>query len=295
MYEPREGYHMMRVEAGELEGALREREVRREPVTGVEFLRVQGVQGLRGEGVLQGVRAMAARVYAGEDWYVQDDGGTGRVECLYEKARRGRGVVKFVVARLTAEDRWASDGRRAARAEVEKEGQTTRGEGRAALERPVVGGGCGSAGVDADGDGVGDGSRVVGLQGCRETGQGRDGVGRVTGDASSGGERGAGGGGGADSGGGVGAGGDAGGEGGGGRGGRGEGGRGSGPRGGAGAGERGGAATAGDVEVVLGGEEWAGRGEKRGRGGWEADREEGRQVRTRTDRRGGRKRKKGDG
>ena len=76
---------------------------------------------------------------------------------------------------------------------------------------------------------------------------------------------------------------------------RGEGGRGSGSRVGAGAGERGGAATAGDVEGVLGGEEWAGRGEKRGRGGWEADRDEGRQVRTRTDRRGGRKRKKGDG
>ena len=52
LYEPREGYQMMRVEAGELEEALREREERREPVTGVEFLRVQGVQGLRGAGVL---------------------------------------------------------------------------------------------------------------------------------------------------------------------------------------------------------------------------------------------------
>ena len=82
-------------------------------MTGVEFLRVQGVQGLRGAGVLQGVRAVAGRVYAGGEWYVQDDGGTGRVECLYEKARRGGGAVKFVIARLTAEDRWASDGRRA--------------------------------------------------------------------------------------------------------------------------------------------------------------------------------------
>ena len=51
----------------------------------------------------------------------------------------------------------------------------------------------------------------------------------------------------------------------------------------------------GDGEGVVGGEERAGRGEKRGREGWEADRGEGRQVRTRTDRRGGRKRKKGEG
>ena len=53
MYEPREGYHMMRVEAGELEEALGEREVRREPVTGVEFLRVQGVQGLHYKGCVR--------------------------------------------------------------------------------------------------------------------------------------------------------------------------------------------------------------------------------------------------
>ena len=72
LYEPREGYQMMRVAARELEGALRERGERREPVSGVEFICVQGVQGLRGAGVLQGVRAMAARVYAGEDWYSKD-------------------------------------------------------------------------------------------------------------------------------------------------------------------------------------------------------------------------------
>ena len=141
---------MMRVAARELEGALGEREERREPVSGVEFVRVQGIQGLRGAGVLQGVRAMAARVYAGEDWYVQDGGGTGRIECLYERARSGVGDVKFVVARLTAEDRWASDGRRAARADVEQGGLTTRGEGRAAPERSAVGGVGGSAEVDAD-------------------------------------------------------------------------------------------------------------------------------------------------
>ncbi len=39
---------------------------------------------------------------------MQDDGGTGRIECLYEGAKRGVGAVQFVVARLTTEDRWAS-------------------------------------------------------------------------------------------------------------------------------------------------------------------------------------------
>ena len=161
LYEPRRGYHMMRVEAGGLEEALREREVGREPVTGVEFLRVQGVQGLRGAGVLQGVRAMAARVYAGEEWYVLDEGGTGRVECLYEKARRGRGVVKFVVARLSAEDRWASDGRRAARADVEQGGMTTRDAGGAAPERATVDGEGGSAEACGGGKGAGGGECSV--------------------------------------------------------------------------------------------------------------------------------------
>ena len=58
LYEPREGYQMMRVAARELEGALREREERREPVTGVEFVRVQGVQGLRGTGQRGALRSV---------------------------------------------------------------------------------------------------------------------------------------------------------------------------------------------------------------------------------------------
>ena len=270
-------------------------------MTGVEFLRVQGVQGLRGEGVLQGVRAMAARVYAGEDWYVQDDGGTGRVECLYEKARRGRGVVKFVIARLTAEDRWASDGRRAARADVEQGGLTTRDAGGAAPERATVDGEGGSAGAGADDKGVGGDSRGAGLQGCRVEGEGGAEMG------SGGGESGVDGGGGVGSEGGAGVGDDTGGEGGGERGGGGEvwgavrrwtlhgGESGGGPGEGEGAGEEDGAAAAGDVEGRVGREERAGRGEKRRREGREADRVEGRQVRTRTGRRGGRKRKTGDG
>ena len=111
LYEPRPGYGMMRVEAEELERALEEREARRAPVLGVEFVRAQGVQGLKEAGVLQGVRAMSARVYAGEEWYVHDEGGTGRIECLYERARKGACAVQYVVARLTDEDRWAREGR----------------------------------------------------------------------------------------------------------------------------------------------------------------------------------------
>ena len=70
---------------------------------------------------------------------------------------------------------------------------------------------------------------------------------------------------------------------------------GSGPGGREDAGERGGATAVGDDEGRVDGEEWTGQGVKRRREGWEVGESEGRQVRTRTDRRGGRKRKKGDG
>ena len=153
--------------------------------------------------------------------------------------------MKFVIARLTAEDRWASDGRRAARAGVEKGSLTMRGECKTAPEGSAVGGVGGSEEVDAGEEGAGGDSRAAGLQGCREAGMGRDEVGRATGDGRGGDESGADGGGGAGHGEGVGAGGGVSGEGGGGRGGRDEGGRGSGPGGEEGAGERGGAAAAG--------------------------------------------------
>ena len=294
LYEPREGYQMMRVAARELEGALRERAERREPVTGVEFVRVQGVQGLRGAGVLQGVRAMAARVYAGEEWYVQDDGGTGRIECLYERAKRGAGAVQFVVARLTTEDRWASDGRRAARTGVVQERQAMGGEGGTATARSAADVAGGSAEADDGGEGAGSDTRATGPQGCRVAGAGSGGGGCAKGGACDGGESGGEGGedegsdGMVDVGGGVrGGGGDR-------RGGAGEGGGGCGTSGGEGAVGRGGAAAVGDEEGMVGGEVRMGRGEKRVRGEWEAD-SEGRKVRTRTERRGGRKRKTGDG
>ena len=73
--------------------------------------------------------------------------------------------MKFVVARLTTENMWASDGRRAARADVEQGGLTTRDAGRAAPERAAVGGVGGSAGEGAADKGTGGDSRVAGLQG----------------------------------------------------------------------------------------------------------------------------------
>ena len=69
---------------------------------------------------------MAARVYGGEEWYVNDEGGTGRVECLYEGKRRGRREVKFIVARLVDRERWEA-GRVAA-----AEGAWARDEGATA-------------------------------------------------------------------------------------------------------------------------------------------------------------------
>ena len=82
-------------------------ERRHAPVSGVEYVCVKGVRGLREAGMLEGVRAMMARVYGGEEWYVNDDGGTGRIECLYERDSRGKHEVTFIVARLTGDDGWA--------------------------------------------------------------------------------------------------------------------------------------------------------------------------------------------
>ena len=117
---------MMQVGAEDLDKELARRARRWAPPAGVEYIRATGVQGLREAGVLKGVRAMAARVFGGEGWYVNDKGGTGRVECLYEGKRRGRREVKFVVARLVDRERWEA-GRAAAMMGVgaRDEGDTT--------------------------------------------------------------------------------------------------------------------------------------------------------------------------
>ena len=43
----------------------------------------------------------------GEDWFVRGDGVPGRAECLYERGNRRGREVRFVVARLTGDERWA--------------------------------------------------------------------------------------------------------------------------------------------------------------------------------------------
>ena len=91
----------------ELNEELRRRETTRNPVTGIEYVRVKGVQGLREAGVLAGVRAMVARVYGSEAWYIEEEGYAERVACLYERSSRGRHAVTFIVARMVGEDRWA--------------------------------------------------------------------------------------------------------------------------------------------------------------------------------------------
>ena len=116
---------MMQVGAEDLEQVLDRREARWGPPTGVEYVRVTGVRGLKEAGVLKGVRAMVARVYGGEGWYVHDAGGTGRVECLYESKRKGgRHEVKFVVARMVDGEGWE-----AGRAEVAREAGVREGAG----------------------------------------------------------------------------------------------------------------------------------------------------------------------
>ena len=68
------------------------------PTAGVEYVGVTGVRGLKEAGLLKGAKAMMARVYGGEEWYANDRGGTGRVECMYEKKRKGEGITRFVIA-----------------------------------------------------------------------------------------------------------------------------------------------------------------------------------------------------
>ena len=107
LYVPQPGCQMMQVGAESLDEGLKQRAEQREPVTGVEYMCVRGVKGLREAGVLAGVRAMMARVYGSEKWYVEDDGRPERVECLYESRKREKHEVLFIVARMIGDDRWA--------------------------------------------------------------------------------------------------------------------------------------------------------------------------------------------
>lgn len=107
LYEPRPGYQMMQVEAKELDAGLAKRARQRVPVTGIEYICVQGVEGMREAGVLNGVRAMVVRIYGGEEWHVNDEG-CGRAECLYEKSGSNTHTTQFIVARRVGDNRWES-------------------------------------------------------------------------------------------------------------------------------------------------------------------------------------------
>ena len=158
MYEPDDEHQMMQVSARELEQELDRRAERHEPVTGIEYIRVRGVQGLSEAGLLKGVRAMMARIYGGEEWYVNGNG--RRIECLYGRDN----TVQYIVAVKTGDDGWAR--RRARRGDDE-------------------GGGRGGGGDGAEGDGGEEGG---------EEGAGRGGGKSGTGGAGKGGRTGRGGG-----------------------------------------------------------------------------------------------------
>ena len=84
----------MQANAYELEKELDRRAEWQEPVTGIEYVCVRGVQGLRRAGVLEGARAMMARIYGGEEWYVGGGRSRRRVECLYERDTR-EGNIRY--------------------------------------------------------------------------------------------------------------------------------------------------------------------------------------------------------
>jgi hypothetical protein len=164
LYTPKHNCQMMQVEARELNEELRRRRATRHPVTGIEYVRVKGVQGLREAGVLAGVRAMVARVYGSEAWYVEEEGYAERVACLYEGSSRGKHTVTFIVARMTGEDRWAR--RRAERNETDEGGQDEAGS------------------VQADGQAEGQtDSQATGEEGEQTNSQAREQAGREEGDA----------------------------------------------------------------------------------------------------------------
>ena len=96
---------------------------------------------------------MVARVYGGEEWFVRDEGGTGRAECLYErKGGRGR-EVRFIVARLTGGDGWA-------RGRAARDGGTYRGRSRGAAV--AVDGETAAEGAAGRADDTGETMRVGG-------------------------------------------------------------------------------------------------------------------------------------
>ena len=103
MYAPMQERIMMQAQAAKLESELEWRATSRGGKTpGIVMHRVQGVQGLEDMGLLEGARAMAARVYATQEWWQSKD----RVACLYERAPEH--AVHFIVAVRDGGGGWRS-------------------------------------------------------------------------------------------------------------------------------------------------------------------------------------------
>ena len=91
------GGKIMRIQGRVLDKELQSRQGRRGDRTAdIRYLTVTGgVDELRGLGLLDGVRAMANRVYAGQSWWVE--GHRSSIECLYRKQSRACPTM-FVIA-----------------------------------------------------------------------------------------------------------------------------------------------------------------------------------------------------
>lgn len=99
---------IMRTAGGVLDGQLRGRsEGRGEARGGISYIIIDdGIEGLRRLNLLEGTRAMARRIYAGERWWV--DGTRSHIECLYRPHSQNC-PTHFVIAVADREE--GGDGR----------------------------------------------------------------------------------------------------------------------------------------------------------------------------------------
>ena len=147
-----------------------------------------GIDGLRRANLLQGARAMARRVYAGERWWVEGD--RERIECLY-RPQSSRHPTRFIIAsvdRQVEEDWRVGEGDTGASGDTGGSGGDKQGgqggadgggdngdegdNGAGPSEEPRDGDGSGG-GQPTDGTGE-DGGKERGARRCREvdTGEG---------------------------------------------------------------------------------------------------------------------------
>ena len=168
MYAPMQERIMMQAQAAKLESELEWRATSRGGTTpGIVMHRVQGVQGLEDMGLLEGARAMAARVYATQEWWQSKD----RVACLYERAPEH--AVHFIVAVRDGGGGWRSFPEQASESDDQDTG-TAAGHGGERRTAPQIEGR--RAGVDARANGPeagGEDTEGKGAEGGANTQKGR--------------------------------------------------------------------------------------------------------------------------